>query len=1054
MGFTPEYHGSLVAFEGSQDLVSTQIQLLPSSSRILVIPPLQHFLAGEDIEKSPDARTYILKIHDACNARAHMAHRFLEDSSPENKRLVFMDGGTAEAQLRCIKWISHHHTNGNIPRAEAMFKALARSGVAGLTGKSKQDPTCGDNHGPRDDPVSQAMRAADTLDFLTASLQPSNEIDLTLTVPQVRPRSMSVPVLQFPNDFQEAVPFYVFGPSKGEPMPENPTTQKGRIPKLMSLHKAHPSGRRSKSRDRSAFRDRAAKWAKSSEASMGVPPLSPGTMSMGKSSQRTKASGSMPNSPSVVYGEAYMVDVRATSKDFGPRTLRRGKSCDSIRSDSKSSWRNFSRSFAAKSAETLDCYESRIPLPKTSARQRSRSNAGTEQLQRSFSGRSRSTSRKPPPLPLDLTNISVNDGRVVYTNKSTCALDNGRYADKATSPENCYVDHGTWTGHQHQDHRVSSGLLTPRTAEAAIMASKAFPELVLPMVEDLVIHFIDDNPIPLLDSILSGFRRGVYPVSMEPKSLKSPAAVSDRGGQAPAPAPRQSTPPLEGDLNRPTYKSQSDDYDPFASDVYLQVKQPEKAIIRRHTEKRTSPTRIDPPTPARTPPIDETRQAPKTTFHDFRSSGLRTAICVQNALRSVLKTYFSPDDAGYHQFTFPLLPGSGNLWEPLFGKPDIDDPIKEDRQVDLILAVGAQRGVPKDFISVVCGSLDKLGVKPTGVSRSGRLDLRYLVANAMQSFTSQPLTNQTENNPFGNPLRLATLLVPHLENYITAHPQTRFLTLEYAPEHLSTVLCLQRLIGVDLFKIAAILSPDPPKTKRGHSKSRPLTGKTFGSGSSIMSRSSSIKSIFASSPSPGNQSPGAEAFSKANFVLTSQVSESEIALFVSTVLSVLMSKSSFYVPEKPPPVLSHRESKASLVERPRSPPMPSPDYTSLISRMSAQTQNLQGTDPPALPALTPLSTLFDTQASKPQSPMETSEDELKPMSSAKSIQSIRSRKSAKVHKLLGHSVKPSVDSRFEAWDDEDAAFWAEERKYMPFFLDPSARKKTSSRKALKWLGLA
>ncbi|KAK7948937.1 uncharacterized protein PG986_009823 [Apiospora aurea] len=949
MGFTPGYHGSLVAFEGSQDLVSTQMQLLPSSSRILVIPPLQHFLAGEDVEKSPDARTYILKIHDACNARAHMAHRFLEDSSPENKRLVFMDGGTAEAQLRCIKWISHHHTNGNVPRAEAMFKALARSGVAGLTGKSKQDPTCGDNHGSRDDPVSQAMRAADTLDFLTASLQPSNEIDLTLTVPQVRPRSMSVPVLQFPNDFQETVPFYVFGPSKGEPMPENPTTQKGRIPKLMSLHKTHPS---------------------------------------------------------------------------------------------------------AKSAETLDCYESRIPLPKTSARQRSRSNAGTEQLQRSFSGRSRSTSRKPPPLPLDLTNISVNDGRVVYTNKSTCAIDNGKYADKATSPENCYVDHGTWTGHQHQDHRVSGGLLTPRTAEAAIMASKAFPEIVLPMVEDLVIHFIDDNPIPLLDSILSGFRRGVYPISMEPKCLKPPAAVSDRGGQAPAPAPRQSTPPLEGDLNRPTCKAQSDDYDPFASDVYLQVKEPEKAIIRRHTEKRTSPTRIDPPTPARTPPIDETRQAPKTTFHDFRSSGLRTAICIQNALRSVLKTYFSPDDAGYHQFTFPLLPGSGNLWEPLFGKPDIDDPIKEDRQVDLILAVGAQRGVPKDFISVVCGSLDKLGVKPTGVSRSGRLDLRYLVANAMQSFTSQPLTNQTENNPFGNPLRLATLLVPHLENYITAHPQTWFLTLEYAPEHLSTVLCLQRLIGVDLFKIAAILSPDPPKTKRGHSKSGPLSNKTFGSGSSVMSRSSSIKSIVASSPSPGNQSPGAEAFSKANFVLTSQVSESEIALFVSTVLSVLMSKSSFYVPERPPPVLSHRESKASLVERPRSPPMPSPDYTSLISRMSAQTQNLQGTEPPALPALTPLSTLFDTQASKPQSPMETPEDEVKPMSSAKSIQSIRSRKSTKVHKLLGHSVKPSVDSRFEAWDDEDAAFWAEERKYMPFFLDPSARKKTSSQKALKWLGLA
>ncbi|KAK8107128.1 uncharacterized protein PG998_009141 [Apiospora kogelbergensis] len=1020
MRFTPEYHGSLVAFEGPQDLVSTQIQLLPSSSRILVIPPLQHFLAGEDIENSPDARSYTLKIHDACNARAHMAHRFLEDSSPENKRLVFMDGGTAEAQLRCIRWISHNHTNGNMAKAETMYKSLARNGVAGLTGKRSEDATCGDNHGSRDDPVSQAMRAADTLDFLTASLQPSSEIDLTLTVPQIRPRSMSVPVLQFPNDFQEAVPFYVFGPSMGDPIPQNANPQQGNIPKLMSLHKSSSAVKRSKSRDRSAFKERAARWAKGAETSTGVPPLSPGTTSIGKSSQHTKASGSMPNSPSVVYGEAYMVDVRATSKEHAARTLRRGKSCDSI----------------PKSVEGSGVHESQFPLPRDSARQRSRSrsrsNAGTGQPpQRSFSKRSRSTSRKPPPLPLDLTNITTDNGRVAYTNKSTNALVvNGRYADKATRTENCYVDHGTWTGHQHQDHRVSAGLLTPRTSEGAIMASKALPETILPMVEDLVIHFIDEDSVSLLDSILDGFRRGAYPISMRSKSLKPPTTANDHGDSS----PRQATPPLESDLRRPTCQVQSEDYDPFASHVYKGVNEPEKAVIRRNVNHHTSPKRIDPPTPARTPPIDETKQAIKTTFHDFQSSGLRTAICVQNALRSVLKTYFTPDDAGYHQFTFPMLPGSGSLWEPLFGKPNINDPIKEERHVDLILAVGAQRGVPKDFISVVCGSLDKLGVKPSGVSRSGRLDLRYLVANAMQSFTSQPLTNQTENNPFSNPLRLATLLVPHLENYITAHPQTRFLVLEYAPEHLSTVLCLQRLIGADLFKIAAILSPDPPKANRGHRPGYLSSGKTFGSASSVMSRTKS--------------------FSKANFVLTSQVSESEIALFVSTVLGVLMSKSSFYVPERPPPTLTHRESKASLAERPRSPGLPSPEYASLVSRLSAQTQNLQGTDSPSFaPSLPPLSSMLEIQE-KPPSPKETPEDELKPMSSAKSIRSIRSRKSAKVQKVLGHSVKPSVDSRFESWDEDDAAFWAEERKYMPFFSDQSARKKTSSRKALKWLGLA
>jgi hypothetical protein len=44
----------------------------------------------------------------------------------------------------------------------------------------------------------------------------------------------------------------------------------------------------------------------------------------------------------------------------------------------------------------------------------------------------------------------------------------------------------------------------------------------------------------------------------------------------------------------------------------------------------------------------------------------------------------------------------------------------------LILAVGAESGVTKDRLSEVVGQLEKLGFKTSGLSRSGRLDIRYV----------------------------------------------------------------------------------------------------------------------------------------------------------------------------------------------------------------------------------------------------------------------------------------------------------------------------------------
>ncbi|RXG50577.1 hypothetical protein VDGE_30292 [Verticillium dahliae] len=93
----------------------------------------------------------------------------------------------------------------------------------------------------------------------------------------------------------------------------------------------------------------------------------------------------------------------------------------------------------------------------------------------------------------------------------------------------------------------------------------------------------------------------------------------------------------------------------------------------------------------------------------------------------------------------------GGLWKPVFRNAGAESPRNGQRRIDQILA------------------LEKLGVKSGEVSRSGRLDFRYLVANAMQAFTAQPLANQTHENPFTNPYLLATLIVPHLEPYFVIH---------------------------------------------------------------------------------------------------------------------------------------------------------------------------------------------------------------------------------------------------------------------------------------------
>ncbi len=165
---------------------------------------------------------------------------------------------------------------------------------------------------------------------------------------------------------------------------------------------------------------------------------------------------------------------------------------------------------------------------------------------------------------------------------------------------------------------------------------------------------------------------------------------------------------------------------------------------------------------------------------------------------------------------------------------------------------------------------------------------RYLIANAMQAFTAQPLTKQTQSNPFADRALLAALIIPHLETYLATHPDVRFLLIEYPSEHLPTVIALQTLIGTDMMKVVGIINSDASAPSQ--SLSVPETDRRPSEGfRSLNRRGSRLSGAFV----------GPCSFSKTNFLLASSATGFETAAFIAAIRESLISISDFYIPERP-----------------------------------------------------------------------------------------------------------------------------------------------------------
>lgn len=286
----------------------------------------------------------------------------------------------------------------------------------------------------------------------------------------------------------------------------------------------------------------------------------------------------------------------------------------------------------------------------------------------------------------------------------------------------------------------------------------------------------------------------------------------------------------------------------------------------------------------------------------------------------------------------------------------------------------------------------------------------------MQAYTAQPLANQAHDNPFNNSYLLATLIIPHLETYLALHSEVRFLLLEYPPEHLPTMIALQKLVGVDLMKVAQIVD----------SKSKDLLSFTHLRGTQLNSNYKQGAGTRGEAPLPPLSGFSYDiTVSKANFLLTSTASESEITTLISTVHKILSNISSFYAAEETPRKPSAKKGK------------PSP---------------LQGTFS-AFPKVTP------GLHSPPMSPAMTSRFGSGPPSTrASSIaETIKTSRSIKSKLSLGKPKKrsPYADTQSILTVDLSDSEWdLEDRRIMPTLIRKPTPEKGNSRKALKFLGLA
>ncbi|XMA10764.1 hypothetical protein WAI453_003555 [Rhynchosporium graminicola] len=878
--------GKIIALEGDTHIISTQLRLLPPSQKILILPNVEEKYTPEHKNDAFNARVFIRDLQTAVTQRTETARSFLQLSTPTQPRLVFTVHGNVSARTTCITKISQNLTSGNVEEAESIFNNLVKNGIAGLSepeeertrdgGQTEIQDYAGDckeneeavdiSEEPRDIVESQDRDTVVSDQGVTTLTQPpSRDTYLTYhttSVAQDVNQSMKVRGLHKP------VPASQFGPPASQPGDQITTTvltvpnRKSRI----SEKRAELSSKDAEHLDR---RIGGLLHQAENETDIDDDFYEPKTTS---SSNYSVVSA--PQTPSgFSYGEACLVDMQSSSPT---NSLRKAKSFDKLQ---------------------LSDFQSQDLLLSAHQLKRTKSHSHLKDSPTNTVGRGeQNTSRF-----LTHPRTTFMKGLETTIKKSPAtSTRSSRPSDSSIEPVGV-TDHATYVERGTDVHDLSSEKM------------KELPFVpVFKLVEDLVIHFTGSQPNEIFESVVRSYKSGNYPAMNLPPTTPTSSVMpsfstspSDQNGDETLFSPRSiSDMQLEVDPDaRPSSNltSKTEDFryhrrsfDPYSDESYspdINRQWPPRGRSKIAKSSGSNSGLPTPPVDTESSLLDETKGTPlEDRFVDFSPINVEDQIGVQNSFRELLSILF-PLSENYRQYLYPIDAEVDRLWKPVFKNEEIGPAGIENMNVDQIIAFGCEDGVKKDYFHKISGQIENMGIKKDGLSRSGKLDVRYLISNVTQSYTTSSITPGAQS-PISDPHVLAALLVPQIEAYLASNFSTRLLILHFSSANLPTILALQNLLGKNLFRIAGILdtlASDPPPIIR------PGTALLF---PSRPSTSMSSRSRLTSSTSQTRKSKS--SFAKADYLLPSTATDAEISTFLSGMWKILMEKSPFYTPEPEP----------------------------------------------------------------------------------------------------------------------------------------------------------
>ena len=681
-----ELSGKLVALEGDVDVVATQLRLLPPSQKILVLPALTNEVPHDLDPQDFNARTCIRSAHEAFEEQTERARSFLQSSTTTQPRLVFINGGSVRARATCITKICENITNGDVEEAEIIFNETVKDGVAGLMededtgveevesdGKEEQDATGEETaqETPQkvEDPSLKAMKAAESLDRETAELQEAANEGHTLisndaskaTVTEAQAETPEVRG-KFPNGGtgDDIVRTVVTVPSRAEALRENRSTLSlGRPPSTNNLRDSMVSHDLPHSQQRKDINGYNGNYERPQDL------LSPGIYSP----------CSVASTPAVVFGEARVVEFQPTPK----KTTRKVKSVDKFY-PSNAGYADLSPSPNCLVKHAKSAYP--LGQPGTSG----------SKTQGDHNDDDFPTLPKTSFVRASMTMIKKSS---IYGGSLSCPS-----SSVSTPKARVYIDRGT----------------NPEDVPAKELPEEAAPfEPVFPVVEDLVIHFAQNDPHDIFEHVLSSYKSGSYPIFPMKEPESSTIQECPLNGEEP---PLQPISPMTIETDNDEIL-QLDEFDPYSTNNYSGGAKPR---LRKNPPEENSSQALNPPGSSLTPPPSARGFAEKLC--EFSPVNPNSVIGIQNSLRSLLNQHLPAGEHGYTQYYYPVSPETERLWKPVFRNEDTSSIGNAGRNLDLIIALGCEEGVKTEFLFQVSGQIEKLGMKEDGLNRSSKIDLR------------------------------------------------------------------------------------------------------------------------------------------------------------------------------------------------------------------------------------------------------------------------------------------------------------------------------------------